>query len=193
MRDRASEVVETLARRRIDIWRGYSTRMVSGKQYSYNFLWFSDNFSFRGVVAEKQIEKIILLDRTSCQQMPLRLLIGRKILYIVSSYGPHSGLSQSQKDNFFFNLLSSISVVSSEEMLLVCGDLNGHVGKTSSGFEGIHVGHDYGIRNSEGTRVLELCAVADLVITNTLFTKSDNQFLTYHCGNACSQVDYILV
>ena len=65
MRDRASEVVETLARRRIDIWRGYSTRMVSGKQYRYN-LWFSDNFSFRGVIAEKQIEKIILLDRTSC-------------------------------------------------------------------------------------------------------------------------------
>ena len=78
-------------------------------------------------------------------------------------------------------------------MLLVCGDLNGHVGKTSSGFEAIHVGHDYGIRNSEGTRVLELCAVADLVITNTHFTKSGNQFLTYHCGNACSQVDYILV
>ena len=36
-------------------------------------------------------------------------------------------------------------------MLLACGDLNGHVEKTSSGFEGILGGHGYGIRNSEGT------------------------------------------
>ena len=125
--------------------------------------------------------------------MSLRLMIGRKILYIISSYAPQSGLSESEKDNFFFNLLGSISVVPSEEILLVCGDLNGHVGKTSSGFEGIHGGHGYGIRNSEGTRVLELCTAADLVITNTYFTKCDSHLLTYRCGNACSQVDYVLV
>ena len=50
--------------------------------------------------------------------MSLRLLIGRKILYIIASYDPQSGLSESKKDNFFFNLLSSITVVPSEEMLL---------------------------------------------------------------------------
>ena len=77
-------------------------------------------------------------------------------------------------------------------MLLVCGDLNGHVRKTSGGFEGIHGGHGYGIRNSEHIRVLELCAAADLAITNTYFTKCDSQLLTYHSHNACSQIDYIL-
>ena len=78
-------------------------------------------------------------------------------------------------------------------MLLVCGDLNGHVGKTSSGFEGLHGGHGYGVRNPEGTRILELCVAADLVITNTFFTKCDSQLLTFRSGNACSQTDYILV
>ena len=63
-------------------------------------------------------------------------------------------------------------------MLLVCGDLNGHVGKTSSGFEGLHGGHGYGVRNPEGTRILELCVAADLVITNTFFTKCDSQLST---------------
>ena len=44
-----------------------------------------------------------------------------------------------------------------------------------------------------GTRILELCAAADLVITNTYFSKCDNQLLTFRSGNACSQIDYILV
>ena len=124
--------------------------------------------------------------------MSLRLLIGRKILYIISSYAPQSGLSESEKDTFFFNLLSCISIVPAEEMLLVCGDLNGHVGKTSSGFEGLHGGHGYGVRNPEGTRILELCVAADLVITNTFFTKCDSQLLNFRSGNACSQTDCIL-
>ena len=81
--------------------------------------------------------------------MSLRLQIGRKILYIIFSYASQSGLPESEKDTFFCNLLSCISIVPVEEMLLVCGDLNGHVGKTSSGFEGLHGGHGYGVRNPE--------------------------------------------
>ena len=89
--------------------------------------------------------------------------------------------------SFFFNLLSCISVVPAEEMLLVCCDLNGHVGKDSSGLEGLHGRHGYGARNPDGTRILELCVAADLVITNTFFTKCDSQLLTFRSGNACSQ------
>ena len=203
MRGRASEIVESLARRRIDIcavqetgWRGCSTRMITGKHCRYKFLWSGDTSGFGGVgilVAEKWIEKIISVDRTSSRQMSLRLLIGRKILYILSSYAPQAGLSESEKDTFFFNLLNCISIVPTEEMLLVCADLNGHVGKTSSGFEGVHGGHGCGVRNPEGTRILELCAAAYLVITNTYFTKRDSQLLTFRSGNAYSQIDYILV
>ena len=89
MRGKASEIVETLARRRIDIcavqetcWRGCSTRMITGKHCRYKFLWSGDKSGFGGVgilVAEKWVEKIISVDRTSCRQMSLRLLIGRKI------------------------------------------------------------------------------------------------------------------
>ena len=78
------------------------------------------------MIAVKWIEKIISVDRTS-SRMSLRLLIGRKILYIIF-YARYSGLSESEKDNFFLKLLGSISAVLSEEVLLVCGDLNGHVG-----------------------------------------------------------------
>ena len=150
MRGKASEIVETLARRRIDIcalqetrWRGCPTRMITGKHCRYKCFWSCDTSGFGGVsilVAEKWVEKIISADRTSSWQMSLRLLIGRKILHIISSYALQSGLLESKKD-IFFNLLSWISLVSAEEMLLVCGDLNGHVRKISSGFEGLHGGH----------------------------------------------------
>ena len=102
--DRASEIVETLARRRISIcavqethWRGCSTRMITGKHCRHKFLWSGDTSDFGGVgilVAEKWVEKIISADRTSSRQMSLRLLIGRKILYIISSYAPQLGLSE---------------------------------------------------------------------------------------------------
>ena len=78
-------------------------------------------------------------------------------------------------------------------MLIVCGDLNGHVGKTSDGFEGIHGGRGFGVCNPEGTRILDLCAAAGLVVTNTHFTKLDSRLVTYRSGNSCLQIDYILV
>ena len=63
MRGRATEVVETLDRRRIYIctvqetrWRGCSTQMITGKCCRYKFLWSGVNSGFGGVdilVAEK--------------------------------------------------------------------------------------------------------------------------------------------
>ena len=203
MRGRASEVVETLTRRKVDIcaaqetrWKASSTRMISGKDSRYKFLWSGDDSGYGGVgilVAEKWIDKIISVERTNNRQMAIRLLIGRKILYVISGYAPQVGLPEKEKDDFFFNLLGNIAAVPSEEMLIVCGDLNGHVGKTSDGFEGIHGGQGFGVRNSEGTRILELCAAADLVITNTLFTKPNNHLVTFRSGKVCSQIDFILL
>ena len=76
MCSRASEIVESLARRRINIcavqetrWRGCSTRMITGKHCRYKFLWSGDTSGFGGVgilVAEKWIEKIIELVVGKC-------------------------------------------------------------------------------------------------------------------------------
>ena len=120
MDGRASEIVETLARRRIDIcavqetrWRGCSTRMITGKHCRYKFLWSGDTSGFGGVgilVAEKWAEKTISVDRTSSRQMSFRLLIGRKILYIIS-YAPQSGLSESEKDTGGNDIILAITHV----------------------------------------------------------------------------------
>ena len=118
MRGRASEVVKTLARRITDIcavqetrWRGCSTGMVTAEQCWYKFLWSKDKSDYGGVgvlVAEKWMEKIISVDRTSSRKMSLRILIDIKILYINSSYDLQTRLSESEKDSFFLNLPSSM-------------------------------------------------------------------------------------
>ena len=42
-----------------------------------------------------------------------------------------------------------------KEIVIPCGDWNGHVGREAAGYEGVHGGSGYGERNADGDRVLE--------------------------------------
>jgi hypothetical protein len=57
------------------------------------------------------------------------------------------------------------------EKLFIGGDLNGHVGAFNTGFEGVHGGFGYGIRNQEGEDVLSFALAYDMIVPNTLFRK----------------------
>lgn len=54
------------------------------------------------------------------------------------------------------------------------GDLNGHVSKDSDGFEQVHWGYGYYIRNDEDKAILEFALAYDLVVANTYFKKRDS-------------------
>ena len=58
--------------------------------------------------------------------------------------------SEEEKDRFWVELDTVLKDVSSTEMVIVGGDLNGHVGRKSDWFESIHGGAGYGDRNKEG-------------------------------------------
>ena len=76
------------------------------------------------------------------------------------------------EDLFHSALLCNISTVSPDEYLLVCGDLNDHVGKAHEIFNGIHAGTGLGSHNADGIRILDLCAAANLAITTTCFNET---------------------
>ena len=73
MHGRASEVIETLGCRHIDIcyvqesrWKGCSARLISAKGFKYEFIWSRDNSGFGcvGVLLNKNwIEKVISVVR----------------------------------------------------------------------------------------------------------------------------------
>ena len=100
--------------------------------------------------------------------MSFRILVGKSIINIFRVYAPQTGLSVVEKDSFYSALLSNISTVSPDEYLVVCGDFNGHVKKAPEGFSGVHGGRGFGSHNADGTRILDLCTVANLAITNTV-------------------------
>ena len=52
-------------------------------------------------------------------------------------------------------------------------DLNGHIGTSSEGVEGIHGGFGFGRANAEGQRVLDFAVSFDLAIANTFFRKRE--------------------
>jgi hypothetical protein len=76
--------------------------------------------------------------------------------------------------------------------LFIGGDLNGHVGSTRVGFDGVHGGFGYGSRNQEGKGILNFALAYDLIVANTLFRKRVSHLVTFTNGQHCSQIDFIL-
>ena len=82
-----------------------------------------------------------------------------------------------------------VSCVPQHEMVVLAGDINGHVGSSN----GMHGGFGYGDRNADGSRILEFADGLNVVICNTLFLKQESQLVTYAAGPVKSTVDYIIV
>ena len=61
-------------------------------------------------------------------------------------------------------------------MLLICGDLNGHVGSEIDGFEGVHGGFGFGKRNVEGEMILEFADALNLAVLNMWFKEREKMF-----------------
>jgi len=78
-------------------------------------------------------------------------------------------------------------------MVVLAGDMNGHVGLISVGYDGTHGGYGFGDRNADGFTILEFADGLNLVICNTLFMKQESKLVTYIAGSAKSTVDYIMV
>ena len=85
-----------------------------------------------------------------------------------------------------------VRAVPTSEKLFIGGDLNGHVGTSSAGFEAAHGGFGYGSRNQEGEVVLDFAIAFDLMIANTLFSKRQSHLVTFRSGQYSSQIDFVL-
>ena len=83
-----------------------------------------------------------------------------------------------------------MSGIDSDERLLICGELNGHVGSEIDGFEGVHGGFGFGKRNVEGEMILETADALNLVVLNTWF-KKEKSLVTYE-NVECKTGYYIL-
>ena len=97
-----------------------------------------------------------------------------------------------KKENFWNELFQLVSCIPQNEMVVLAGDMYGHVGSNSVGHNGMHGGYGFGDRNADGSMILEFVAGLNLVICNTLFMKQESKLVTYVAGSAKIRVDYIM-
>jgi len=144
-------------------------------------------------VAEKWVDSIVSVERHSKRVQNLTMLLDNGLLNGLMVYAPHSGKPEEEKESFWNEVFHLVSCMPQNEMVVLAGDMNGHVGSSSVGYNGTHGGFGYGDRNADGHSILEFADGLNLVICNTLFVKQESQLVTCAAGPVKSTVDYIIV
>ena len=115
-------------------------------------------------------------------------------LSIISAYAPTLAQSDEVKDHFYGALSDAIDRVPPSNKLLLLGDFNARVGTDHASWENTIGSHGVGNVNSNGTRLLSLCAQNELCITNTFFQQADRHKTTWmHPGTKqWHMIDYVI-
>ena len=203
MVNKEEEVMEMMDRRNLDFccvqetrWRGEGAKLFQVmKESEHKFFWKGNAEGTGGVgivVGGKWIEDVIEVVRKSERIIVLRVRVGEMVLNIISVYAPQVNRPVAEKDECFTDLLEVVSRVHRDEKLIICGDMNGHVGRNIAGFPGVHGGQGYGERNAEGERLLEFAEAMELVVCNTWFKKRQTQLITYRSADHSTVTDYVL-
>ena len=106
--------------------------------------------------------------------MKLRIpLTNIRYATLFSCYAPTLIASEERKDEFYNSLDEEIRAVNSADKLIILGDFNARVGCEYLAWSNVVGQHGLGNLNSNGHRLLTLCAQNELLITNTLFQLKD--------------------
>ena len=193
------EIVDVMERRKIKVmcvqetkWKGESAKML-GNGYKLYYCGVNRRRNGVGIIVEESlIRNVIKVDRVSDRLMCLKLALGKNIVNFVSGYAPQQGSQEEEKDAYRELLWDYLRNTPNSEAVIIGGDLNCHVGEIGNGFEGVHGGKGFGVRNNEGERLLELAEGLDLFVANTGFQKKVQHLVTYKSGQYESQIDYLL-
>ncbi|XP_072051780.1 uncharacterized protein [Amphiura filiformis] len=137
-------------------------------------------------------KNIMEVDYISERIIRLRIQQEKEVTTYIQVYAPcNDSYSDEDKDTFFEELSDVINSTKNQDMLVVMGDMNGHVGN----YLGPHSAPNTS-RNYNGQLILELCAQHDLFVTNTFFQHRSSQIFTWYKWNdltKASQLDFILI
>jgi exonuclease III len=151
MTSRSEEVADIAARRRLDFcclqetrWKGGSARMLEGRGGArFKFFWSGSESGSAGVgmlIADRWIESVLEVRRVSERLLVVRIVVGSSVLNLVCAYAPQAGRPMEEKEEFLLLFGKTVSGLSGNERVIICGDFNCHVGSEAEGYEGVHMG-----------------------------------------------------
>ncbi|XP_076954466.1 uncharacterized protein LOC143628907 [Bidens hawaiensis] len=192
------EVVDALKRRRVQIaclqetrWKGQRGDERNGYKLNYS----GSDGAKNGVgflVALEVYKNVVEVIRYNDRVMVLRLVLGEEVVAVVCAYAPHVGLGDREKTEFWDRLDIVVRAIPRKEKIFIGGDFNGHIGEESDGFQSVHGGFGFGVRNDPGRDLLEFLVAHDLSILNSFFRKRDSHLITFSSGGHHTQIDYLL-
>ncbi|KAJ7949585.1 Retrovirus-related Pol polyprotein LINE-1 [Quillaja saponaria] len=107
-------------------------------------------------------DEVVEIKRKSDRIILVKLMIDKEAFNIISTYAPQIGLEESTKKAFWEDLEEIVQGVPLDEKLFIGANLNGHVGSTNEGFERVHGGYGYGVRNEGGESILDFAVTVIL-------------------------------
>ena len=109
--------------------------------------------------------------------LELSTSVGR--LKLISAYAPTLLATDEDKSKFYDELHSVIAATPPSEGLFILGDFNARVGADKEAWPS-NIGHfGVGLVNDNGQRLLELCSLHDLCITNTYFANKQHRRISW--------------
>ncbi|KAL0810434.1 hypothetical protein ABMA28_010573 [Loxostege sticticalis] len=153
---RTKELADLFKRRRLDFiclqetkWQGSKSRNIGE---GYKLMYTGSQGNRNGVaiaIRQEHLDNIIEVKR---------------FINIVAAYAPQVGCTKAEKDQFW-TLLDDIWLeIPKNEITVVGGDLNGHVGSKYKPCQRIHGGHGYGSTNEEGKAIMQ--SAIDYIMLN---------------------------
>ena len=124
--------------------------------------------------------------------MMVKLIVGKCLMNVVAAYAPQTGRNQEEKDNFWEAVWKLIEGIKKTERIMLGGDLIGQLAGESDGYEGVHGGQGYGVRNVEGERILEFCEAAEMIVCGHTVRKADSKLISYSSCGSNTTVDYLM-
>ncbi|XP_070013956.1 uncharacterized protein [Nicotiana sylvestris] len=109
--------------------------------------------------------------------MSIKLVVGGFTVNVVSVYAPQVGLDHEVKRQFWEDLEKVVHSILHFEKLFIGGDFNGHIEANARGYDGVHGGYGFGVRNDECTSLLDFANAFDLVIATSSFSKREEHLV----------------
>ncbi|XP_019253831.1 PREDICTED: craniofacial development protein 2-like [Nicotiana attenuata] len=111
--------------------------------------------------------------------MSIKVVVGGFTVNVVSAYAPQVGLDQEVKRRFWDDLDKVVHSILHSKKLFIGGDFNVHIGANARGYDGVHGGYGFGVRNEEDISLLDFTNAFDLVVANSSFPKREEHLVTF--------------